>query len=684
MRSCIYLGHVEHHRLKPVQHQFRYPLYVYCLDLDELGELDRSLFLFGHNRFRPVSLFDADYLDRGPGTIREKLFHHLDQRGVRERIRRILLITSARYFNYIFNPVSFYYCLDDAGAQVLVAAEVNNTFGERHLYIPRRSTEGTSRAPGRYITEKSFHVSPFNSMEGTYDFSFSEAGEELDIRIDLYRKHEKVFEARLRGRHQPLTSAYLARMLLRHPLMPHMTVPRIYREALALHFRQKLPIYSKPLPQSGMTIRKNPPTTIQRQAMKALFSLLERMETGRLAITLPDGTTRQFGREASPARADITVHDPRCFPRIIMGADIGLGESYTDGDWDSSDVTALFRLLAANRHVLKEGLFPIALIPRFKNRLLHHARQSTREGSTRNIIRHYDLGNEFFRLFLDPTMTYSCALFRSPEETLEDAQKNKIDCIIDKAGIGKGDHVLELGCGWGSFALRAARRTGCRVTGVTNSPAQYRFAQQRIREEDLEDRITILLQDYREVEGHFDRIVSIEMLEGIGREYLGTFFRCCDRLLKEEGRMVLQVITIPDHYYRRYLRDTDWIQKHIFPGGSLPSLSAMSAAMAKRSRFVVNHLENIGHHYARTLREWRRRFADNAPTLSEMGFDRPFIRKWLYYFSCCEAGFATGQLNNLELVLTRPGRDPAETSQQEPPGVSEAEKGRDIPCKDAT
>ncbi len=655
MRSCLYLGHIEHRRMKPVEHRFRYPLYVYCLDLDELNALDRSLPLFGYNRLRPLSLYDADYLDRGPGTIREKLFRYLDAEEDDKEIERIQLITSARYFNYIFNPVSFYYCLNGEGRRVRVVVEVSNTFGERHVYIPRSVEGAAPGAPPRYRTEKAFHVSPFNTMDGTYAFLFSDAGEELDIRINLDRGGERIFEARLRGRYQALTFMHLAKTFFRHPLMPHMTVPRIYREALRLHFRHKLPIYSKPVPASTMTIRKNPPTALQKEAMKALFRILARTETGRLSITLPDGTTRLFGGGPSSISADITVNDYRCFSRIILGADIGLGESYVDGDWDSSDVTALFRVLAANRNILNEGRFSIALIPRFRNRLIHLARHNTREGSARNIGRHYDIGNDFFLLFLDPTMTYSCALFRSPEESLEDAQKNKMDRIIDKAIIEESDHVLEIGCGWGSFALEAVRKTGCRVTGVTNSATQYRYAMQRVRNEGLEKRITILLRDYRTIEGRFDKIVSIEMLEAVGPEYLGTFFHCCNLLLKEGGRMVLQVITIPDQYYRRYVNETDWIQKHIFPGGHLPSLTALTAAMAGHSRFVVDHLENIGHHYARTLREWRLRFAGNTPAISKMGFDRPSIRQWLYYFSCCEAGFASGQLHNLQIVLTRPG-----------------------------
>ena len=250
--------------------------------------------------------------------------------------------------------------------------------------------------------------------------------------------------------------------------------------------------------------------------------------------------------------------------------------------------------------------------------------------------------------------TYSCGIFRSETENLEQAQRNKLWAMITKARIGAEDHVLEIGCGWGGFALEAVRETGCRVTGITLSKEQHAFACRRVAEAGLQDRITLLLRDYRHVEGRFDRIVSIEMLEAVGHKYFGDFFRCCDRLLKPKGLAVLQTITIPDHRYDRYRKGCDWIQKHIFPGGHLPSLGALCRAMAENSRFFVEHLENIGIHYARTLREWRLRFERNVDKVAELGFDRTFQRKWLYYLSFCEAAFGTRSLGNLQLVLTRP------------------------------
>jgi cyclopropane-fatty-acyl-phospholipid synthase len=295
------------------------------------------------------------------------------------------------------------------------------------------------------------------------------------------------------------------------------------------------------------------------------------------------------------------------------------------------------------------------VIGRLANRILHARRRNTPQGSRRNIRAHYDLGNDFYCLWLDPeTMLYSCALFEHPDQTLAEAQAAKIRRIVELAGIGPEHHVLEIGCGWGGFAIEAVRRTGCRVTGITISEAQLKLAQERVRAAGLADRIDLRLMDYRDLDGQYDRIVSIEMLEAVGHEYFEVFFRKCAQVLKPDGRAVLQVITIPDERYDAYRRNPDWIQKHIFPGGILPSRSILAAAMEKAGRLRVVHADNIGPHYASTLRAWRDTFDARADDLRLMGFDNTFQRKWDYYFSYCEAGFATGYIDDWHLVLGTP------------------------------
>lgn len=653
MNSQIFMGYVTHKRLQPRVHELCYPLYVYAIDLDDMTELDGSLPLFGYNRLRPASIYDRDYLDERSGTIREKLLRFLEPRGYAAGIEKIILITSARYFYYVFNPVSFYYCFDDNGALVCAAAEVNNTFGEKHLYIPHAEDYEGSDFPHRFTAPKEFHVSPFNDMSGTYEFFFADIRKELNIRLNLYRKEELVFYAKLLGDAIPLTASNQAKILLTHPFIPYLTMTRIHWEAAKLFFLKKLSYHAKPIPASVMTIRKNPPTPFQRQCMKIIVRLLDRIEEGYLTMTLPDGRVRRFGDASSSRRADLTIADYRFFSRLILGGDIGLGDSYMEGKWDSSDVVETVKLFIVNKKSLSDGNFATVFCGRLCDILLHLARENTLFGAKWNIRRHYDLGNDFFETFLDPSMTYSCALFRSPTDTLEKAQKNKFEAIIKKAGIKGDDHVLEIGCGWGGFACEAVKQTGCRVTAITISRNQFNYARERVNREGLADHITVLLRDYREMTGTFDKIVSIEMLEAVGHRYFGTFFESCHRLLTPDGTVVLQTITIPDEDYHRYRLGMDWIRKHIFPGGHLPSRRALRVAMKDHSPFTIEHAEEIGLHYASTLREWRKRFVNHEDALSEMGFTRSFQRKWLYYFTCCEAAFATKKVGNLQLVLHR-------------------------------
>ncbi|MCB0359358.1 MAG: class I SAM-dependent methyltransferase, partial [Bdellovibrionales bacterium] len=333
---------------------------------------------------------------------------------------------------------------------------------------------------------------------------------------------------------------------------------------------------------------------------------------------------------------------------------IAFGETFQEGLWDTDDLTKLLQIVIENETAFTASDGSLSLAGRVLDWLQHSLRRNNRSGSKANIASHYDLSNDLFSLFLDPSMTYSSAVYQSEEQPLADAQRNKLRQLISKAGITEHDHVLEIGSGWGSFAIEAARETGCRVTTITLSEKQAREARERIRAAGLEQQISVLLCDYRDVTGAFDKIVSIEMLEAVGKEYFGEFFAACERLLKPNGVLVVQVITMPEQRYARYCRSSDFIQKYIFPGAHIPSLEALTAAAAKRSNFIVEDLENIGVHYARTLREWHETFIEKKDAVKELGFDDKFFRAWRYYFSYCEAGFATRILSNLQLVFTRP------------------------------
>ena len=657
MRSSLFHGEILHTRFWPVEHRLRYPLYLFGIDLDELETLNRSLRLFGLNRFRPAALFDRDYLTEGEGTIREKLLCFLLAEGITGPAIRIVLVTLPRHFIRVFNPVSFYYVFDPVEELRCVVAEVNNTFGERHLYLLRRAQGDPGGFPARFKAPKAFHVSPFNDMEGSYEFTFGDIGRELSVYIDLKRGETLAFTAELRGHKAPLDDHTLLRTLLSHPLVPHMTMSRIYRQAAKLYFFRKLPYHPKPIPVDPLTTRIAPPSAWQSLCRRLILPRLRRIDQGSLQITLPEGRRIDCGEAVSERRVDLTIHDNRFFSRIVLGGDIGLGESYTNGEWDSTDLTGLFGLFIANRRHLLDGDFLAASLSRYRDRIRHLLRANTVPGSCRNIRAHYDLGNDFYRTFLDASMTYSCARFLAPDETLEQAQMNKIREMIAKAQIGPEDHVLEIGCGWGSFAVEAVRQTRCRVTGITVSSAQMEWAQERVRQEGMEDRIDIRLNDYRHITGEFDRIVSIEMLEAVGHRRLTTFFRRCGHLLRPEGLMALQAITFPDERYDEYRQGMDWIRKHIFPGGHLPSEGAIRAAVSDGTSLKIIQTEEIGLHYARTLREWYKRFLPQLPAVERMGLGRAFYRKWCYYLTICEAGFATGTTGDLQIVLMRePGR----------------------------
>jgi cyclopropane-fatty-acyl-phospholipid synthase len=393
-----------------------------------------------------------------------------------------------------------------------------------------------------------------------------------------------------------------------------------------------------------------------RVAARRLEAGLQRWSVGRLTIGWPDGRTFSVGAHGAEPHVTMRIHDVAVFRKFTLRGDLGAGEAYMDGDWSTDDLPRFVELMLRNRHCVELDSH-VSRVVNLTNDLLHRARANTRSGSRRNISRHYDLSNDFFSLFLDETMTYSSAVFGWPGEPLADAQRRKYRSLADKLQLEPGHRVLEIGCGWGGFALLAAREYGVRVTGITVSQRQHDLARQRVREAGLEDRVAIQLCDYRDVQGTFDRIVSIEMLEAVGREYWGQFLATCDRTLTAGGRAAVQTIAIADRRFDQYARHCDWIQRYIFPGGLLPSLLELCKAASVGSRLGVFHLEDIALDYARTLALWRARFFDRIPEVRALGFDDRFIRMWDYYLSTCEAAFATRSLSTYQLVFARDGED---------------------------
>lgn len=676
MNTRIIPAYVEHERFFPTRHSFRYRVFVFVLDVSELDEIAAGSLLFGHNTTRSVSFFDDDYLAPGPGSVRDKLLQLFHEHGVQglDAVQDIRLITTPRYFRYVFNPVSFYFLYGNEG-RVIAAAEVNNTFGEKHVYV--LDTPGSSlcdaagfvnipksqdkRFPALFQNKKSFHVSPFFDMEGDYCFHMADVREHLDISIALLKEGKEAFRARLfqRGEAYAPDSKGLLKTLFLHP-PAGLTFPRILREAATLRLKNKLMIHPKPDPVSPMTIRHKgiektkercTPCDLSRRFIEAG---LKKFQRGTLELRFPDGSRKTYGGQLPGPDARIHVRDEQLFKRLAREMDMGLGDTYVDGLWDSDDLLKVFTVILLNSHALNmPGPLAVAsrLISGFRNK------RNDIIGSRRNIHAHYDLGNDFFALFLDSGMTYSSAVYKDPEspvESLEAAQERKYEMMAAKARIRPGDHVLEVGCGWGGFAEYMARTRGCCVTGITVSDEQYAYAVRRMEKAGLADKVTIKKIDYRKLEGQFDAVVSIEMLEAVGHEYHATYFKTLEKLLAPGGRAVVQVITILDQRYEAYRKKGDWIRKRIFPGGLTPSLNRLSEVVKKYTPFVIEHVEDIGLHYAPTLAEWRERLKNKKAEALQLGLNERFLRSWEYYFSYCEAGFRMEHIGDVQLVLKRP------------------------------
>lgn len=403
-------------------------------------------------------------------------------------------------------------------------------------------------------------------------------------------------------------------------------------------------------------VQRTPPEWLTRQAKSLILRGLSGLQGGQLI--LHDGAERYlFGQvdTAAPLVAEITVLDRQFYRQVILGGSLGAAESHLAGQWHSPHMEAVIRLLARNLPWLDriEQRFAWATWP--LRRWISWRDRNSLQGSKRNIMAHYDLGNALYQRFLDPLMQYSSAIYPSASSSLAEAQCHKLRLICDKLELGPQDHLLEIGTGWGELAIFAAREYGCRVTTTTISDAQHAYAARRIAEEGLEQRIQLLKQDYRLLDGQFDKLVSVEMIEAVGHHYLPTFFQTLQRLLRPGGRLLLQAITIDDRRYDTYRRGVDFIQRYIFPGGCLPSVSRMTELLKRETDMTLVRLMDYGPHYARTLREWAQRFEAQSQALAELGYGDEFRRLWHFYFAYCAGGFAERSISLVHFEAARPG-----------------------------
>ena len=388
---------------------------------------------------------------------------------------------------------------------------------------------------------------------------------------------------------------------------------------------------------------------------KTLCRQLDLSDQGLLKLESPSGKNSFGSDKKDGLQADLKIHRNEFFRKACLGGSLGVADSYAAGDWDTTDLVTFFRFFLQNQKVM-DGMESgwATLLNKFARWAYLLSQKNTIQGSRKNISLHYDLGNDFYQLMLDPTMTYSCGIFASEDSTLEEASLAKYDRIIDQLEIKSHHHVLEIGCGWGGFAARLAERTGARLTATTISEQQYKYARERVENVGVADRISIVKQDYRNLSGQFDRIVSIEMIEAVGHEYLPTYFSKIADLLTTDGAAMIQAITMPDHRYSQYLKEVDYIRTRVFPGSNVPSISAMVEAVAKKSDLRPTNIFDFGYHYARTLREWRIRFLENEDKIARLGYDENFRRAWVYYLCYCEAGFEEGYTGDVHLLLTKP------------------------------
>ena len=389
-------------------------------------------------------------------------------------------------------------------------------------------------------------------------------------------------------------------------------------------------------------------------ASALLQRLLAQLQWGE--IVLADGEVNRFGRATDdfPVSVRIDVEHPSFYGNAIFGGSLGAAESYMAGAWRCSDLVGLVRIMVRNRHVLDGLDGGLSLITAPIRKLLHAWNRNTEEGSQRNIATHYDLGNDFFKLFLDETLMYSCALFEHPGITLREAQIAKLDRICQKLDLKSGDQVIEIGTGWGGFAIHAATHYGCHVTTTTISEKQYQLASERIRKAGLEDRIQLLKLDYRKLDGQYDKLVSIEMIEAVGHHYFQAFFRKCAELLKSDGLMLLQAITLNDREYRRARDEVDFIKRHIFPGSCIPAITALLGAATRASDLQLIRLDDIGPHYAVTLRAWREAFLSCLEEVRAQGYSESFIRLWEFYLAYCEGGYEERALGDVQMLMAKP------------------------------
>jgi len=572
------LGHVMHKRFFERVNQFTYKIYYLILPLSVLKNPPRSKYL-KFEKFGLMGFYNKDHGARDGSNLEAWARKLLDKYELSYADGEIMLISMPRILGYVFNPISFWYCYDKQQKLRIIICEVNNTFGETHSYIcvPDNKVEITRDVVLK--GDKLFHVSPFMQRDGQYEFRFNDITDKLALWIDyLDGAGNKKLATSLSGDIVPIN------------------------------------------------------TMFDKIIFSQLVKKLDMLKIGRLKLTDPDGKIYEFEGAVKGCDTDLTLHDWRVIGSLASKGDIGFAEDYAKGRWETSDLTGLLTLSIQNRSLL-DPFFSADKLRNFFYQLSYLFKKTSLEGSKKNIHAHYDLGNDFYTLWLDKTMTYSSALFDGGNEDMAKAQTRKYDRIIDRLGSKSGS-VLEIGCGWGGFADQALNRSkDYEIKGITLSQEQHKYAQERLNGE-----ADIVIEDYRHQTGKYDHIVSIEMFEAVGEQYWPTYFSKVKSLLNDKGRAVIQTITIEDKSFERYKNDTDFLRTYIFPGGLLPSPSKFDEQVKKAGMIPARSFE-FGQDYAKTLIMWLDKFDGVYDKVKAMGYDDKFVKLWRFYLAGCAAAF---------------------------------------------
>ncbi len=690
--SALYEGTLRHRRLEAVDHAFSYRVLMAYLDLAELPEALDVHPLWSARHRAPVEFRRSDFHGARAIPLDVAVRDTIEARTGTRPHGPVRLLAHLRTWGWAFNPIAFYLAFDETGERIeTLMAEVTNTpWHERTAYVLEVPSESALAIDGIRFP-KAMHVSPFMDMDVDHVVRMTRPSADWTIRMDDWRGNDQVFAADLDLRRLGLDRPTMGAALRHHPLPAQRVSGGIYWEALKLRakgapFRrhperhgcrqptepeavaassrppQEITVFSTTSPSDHaasicpIEVRPVPidVTAADRVARTVLRQLLTRLDHGRLTVIEHDGTTTAYGR---PTDLDVTVRlqTPAMWREVVTKASAGLGESYLDGWWDTDDLTSFVQLVIRNLGPLDRLRSRWARLNAPVSDVARRTRRPDKHRDKRNIAAHYDLGNDFFSLFLDPTMAYSCGLFRNSEVSLEEAQRAKFERLCRLLRLTPHDHLLEIGTGWGGLAVYAAESYGCRVTTTTISEQQHSHAAALVAERGLSDQVTLLTQDYRDLTGTYDKIVSVEMIEAVDWRDHDDFFRVCSHLLQPEGLMALQAIVVPDQRFERAKTSKDFIKRFIFPGACLPSVGAINTACTRATDLSMVRLDEFPQHYAETLFRWRENLAKREDDARALGYDDAFLRLWKFYLCYCEAAYRERYVSLVEVVLAKPG-----------------------------